>query len=360
MAIGKRGNTYWAKVYRDGSWDWVGTFATRREARDAERQALATAPTRGRETVAELVNRYVEDFNFGGTRWSAEHQRNITYALRRLTDRFGSEPLARFPVSEAAPWASRQPQSVLRAVRALFNDAVKAELTPRNPFAKLGLEQSRGRKDIVALTEEELHLLADCALAGCGSYGPVFRAFLLFQGYQGLRPVACTSHIEPSHIHGDELYLKRPGKGVDPRTVLLFPESVQALASFPHRLGSTYLFESPTGKRLRQTAVTYWWHKVRAVFEVKLDPRRQAELRDARPYPEMQPYELRHTGITLMLRRGISPEDVAHQVGHTDGGELVRTRYGHLTDRDRMDSVKRSIGSQAVSSTPSEAVEQAR
>jgi integrase len=36
--------------------------------------------------------------------------------------------------------------------------------------------------------------------------------------------------------------------------------------------------------------------------------------------PELTPYELRHACATLLLERGLTPEDVAAHLGHKDGG----------------------------------------
>ena len=40
-------------------------------------------------------------------------------------------------------------------------------------------------------------------------------------------------------------------------------------------------------------------------------------------------YELRHFCATHLIELGLSPGDVATQLGHTDGGELVMSTYGH-------------------------------
>jgi hypothetical protein len=50
----------------------------------------------------------------------------------------------------------------VRVVRAMFNDAISDGIHPGpNPFANLRLEQSRGRKDLIALTRHfcATHLL---------------------------------------------------------------------------------------------------------------------------------------------------------------------------------------------------------
>jgi integrase len=356
MAKIKRLGKWGVQVYRSGEREWIGTFDTWREADEAERKAKAEQPSSGFETVVDFAARWTEDYNHGGERWADDHLQNLHYALKPFVAEFGLERLSRFPVDRAAPWASAQKDHVLRAARSLMNDAMRDGLTPRNPFANMRRPRSRGRADILALTEEELHLLVDCARPFADAFHAL-PAFLLFQGIQGLRPIA-TAEITPQDVQGDELYVRKPGKRVEPRTVYLFPEVSAALAALPRRLDNPLVFSSPTGRKLTQTTRDYWWNKVRSKFEAKLDPRRAAELRDARPHRgEMQLYELRHTAATLMLQQGYDSEQVAHQLGHTDGGDLVRNLYGHLTDQDRIARMRRS---QTVSSDRSGSVVQAR
>jgi hypothetical protein len=88
---------------------------------------------------------------------------------------------ARPDKSRARQWALTQPQSNVRTVRTMFTDAINDGLHPGpNPFSNLRLDQSRGRKDLTALTEPEVASLADCALDCLGSFGPTFRAMILF------------------------------------------------------------------------------------------------------------------------------------------------------------------------------------
>lgn len=73
----------------------------------------------------------------------------------------------------------------------MLGDAMRDGLIDLNPFSELRLPGSRGRKDLVALTEPELVALADVALARemeLGEYGREYRAMILFSGYVGLRP----------------------------------------------------------------------------------------------------------------------------------------------------------------------------
>jgi integrase len=48
--------------------------------------------------------------------------------------------------------------------------------------------------------------------------------------------------------------------------------------------------------------------------------------------PGLDFYELRHRAATMLLERGVTPWDVAVQLGHTDGGQLVMSLYGHPSE----------------------------
>lgn len=331
----------------------IGTHDTEYQAWKAKLAILAEVertPTRGRETCAEFAARWRDDFNYirtdGSLRFSPEHYRNLGYALRPFVEEFGPCILASFPCERAKPWAAKQRDSVRRAVRSMFNDAVP-ELTGVNPFAGLGLEQSRGRSDLVAITEEELHALADCALA-LGSYGPVMRALILFSGYVGPRLIGAR-HVRPQDVDlsNGTVYLQTPGKRVAPRRVALFDQPAEAIARMPQRLGANWLFTSKTGRQLSQTNLHSPWDTVRTTFASKLDPRRADELRQSRKprrqpdgtmeHGEMEWHELRHCAATIMARNGVTREDAAWQICHSKGeSKLIDRVYTHLTDDERL------------------------
>ena len=91
--------------------------------------------------------------------------------ITTFVEKFGSRRLSSIDRLEARAWAQENP-SRARVVRAMLNDAIDVGLITQNPFARLGLEQSRGRRDLVVLSEEELSELADHALEIHGEYGP--------------------------------------------------------------------------------------------------------------------------------------------------------------------------------------------
>jgi integrase len=77
------------------------------------------------------------------------------------------------------------------------------------------------------------------------------------------------------------------------------------------------VFPSPRGGQLWSSSFSWIWKPVRAVFG----------------RPTMALHELRHFCATYLLELGLAPADVAVQLGHTDGGALVMSTYGHPSDR---------------------------
>jgi hypothetical protein len=84
--IVKRGKGYGVSVYDPASKRkrWVGTYATMRAAREAER-AAASSPRAGRtETCGSLAERWVGDFQ----RAAPATRRTYTYAVKRFAEDF--------------------------------------------------------------------------------------------------------------------------------------------------------------------------------------------------------------------------------------------------------------------------------
>jgi integrase len=334
--IVKRGGSYGVSVY-DPSVKrkrWVGTFPTRREARAAERAAEGRPRTQGAETCDSFAARWVDDF----PRAAPATQKTYRYGIQRFAKTFAGVRLSDLDRPTARAWAKSVPHANVHAVRAMFNDAINEGLHPGpNPFANLRLEQKRGRKDLEALTAPEVAELADCALKVHGSYGEVFRAIILFAGYVGLRPGELCA-LERRDVSADEVtirqnldgtnQLKKPKNG-KARTVILPPPAREALHNVPTNLDVPWLFTTPTGKRLSKSTLHYYWRPVRALFG----------------RPGMDFYELRHFCATHLLELGVAHADVAVQLGHTDGGALVMSTYGHPSEDLARLRLKRAFAS---------------
>lgn len=385
MSLIYRGRSIGVRIERRGNRKWLGTISRScPECHDApqmckrcEAEARVEAlklEERGRlslvfkrETAGAFAARWTTDYAYPG-RWDASTLRHYSEVLRAFRRQFENVPLRDIDATSAREWSQRHSLSYARTIRALMNDALRDDLIERNPFANLRLEPSKGRSEIVAITEEELHLLCDVAHTEHGKHGATVAAMCALAGYTAIRPGELFA-VEPAAVRADDceldvpwqwtgFELKRP-KSKEPRTVALPPEAVPYLRELPTYLGGVRvprtlagktepveirpIFRHKKGGPYRQSTFSLTWGPVRSAFEAKLPEARARELRDARGGKPMSFYELRHMGCTEILRRGGTLEDAAHQLGHRDT-TLARRTYGHLEESVKLERVKRLYG----------------
>jgi len=299
----------------------LATFDSRKEALEAEADHRVKRRPSGRETCDDFAERWTRDY----PRPRASTNKHNAERVKRFAEDFKGVKLSAVDRPTARAWAMKH-KGNHSAVRAMFGDAVRDGLIAANPFANLRLPGSRGRKDIVALTERELTALADLALnprMELGEFGIEYRAVILFAGYVGLRPGELFA-LRTGDVDGQLCRIERslsktgevgPTKTGRARTVTVPPPAQLALRSVPeHRSG--LLFSSPRDRMWRQHTHHRYWSWLR-----KLANR-----------PGLDFYELRHCAATMLLERGATPWDVAQQLGHTDGGQLVMELYGHPSE----------------------------
>lgn len=319
----KRGNRYGVRIYVAKRQVWVGSFRTRQEARLAEREALMRVRPANDETVSEFVKRWLRDYK----RPRASTNRHNDYMVKPFVTEFDTAKMSEISRRRAREWALRHRGSV-PVVRAMFNDALNEECVTTNPFANLRLDQRHGRRGLIPLTEAEVRELADASLHLFGAYGPTFRACVLFAAYVGLRPAEMFvlqwsdldipgSLIKINRSLGSTGEITLPKNGLT-RCVVLPPQAKEVLLAMPRRADSPYVFTAPCGRRFSKTSHYYYWRL----------------LRTEAGRPKMAFYELRHFCATHLLKLGVSHADVAVQLGHTDGGALVMSTYGHPSDKE--------------------------
>lgn len=260
--------------------------------------------------------------------WLALHPRpqvttikHHTQALKAVVAEFGDRKLTSITRLEALEFAHAHRHSAITA-SAMFTDAITDELAARNPFKALGLPQAKGRKNITALTEQEVGQLADCARAELGLFGEVFAAMILTAAYTGVRQGELFGlRHENVDLKNNRLKvewqlrqdgLARPKNGLA-RTIVLPDQAAAAITAVYPYAGERFLFVTPQSKPFSKTSFRYHW-----------DPVRRKAGR-----PQLAWHELRHAAATIMLERGLDVSDVAMQLGHTDGGKLVMDLYGH-------------------------------
>jgi integrase len=216
----------------------------------------------------------------------------------------------------------------------MFSDARRAGLIERNPFLGLGLSTGPGRKNIEVLRVGQVFELADIAAATWSSdgYGLVWRAVVLWQAFVGTRPAEAYGLVRadldvgeaevdvrrqrtpftPRDATPDELPLPKNGKT---RRIVIPPPALEAIQALPRPIDpNAPLFATRRGRPLSGQVQHYYWHPIRCAFgNASLDL-----------------YELRHFCASYMLNDlDLHAEDVAAQLGHTDGGVLVQRLYGH-------------------------------
>jgi integrase len=299
--------------------EWLGTFDTLREARQAEATALTKKKTVAGPTCGEFARRWLAQDcpRLSGRKLKADYLREMNVRLRGFIEDFDTTPLNGIPRDRAFEWALEN-RSSLQNVATLFAHAYDLGLIDRNPFEKLGFHKGT-RKDKDPPTEIQFEaLLSACNVLG--AYGPTFRAFLTFQAYTGLRPGE-TFALKWSDIDGDRIHVRRrrsrhggtdlPKSNVE-RAVLLPPPARLALGTFPR--GLDLVFRGVKGTQLTHTSSYNYFRKVR----------KEAGLE------QFVLYDLRHFAAHMLyVKMKLPARVVAVQLGHNDGGALVEQLYGH-------------------------------
>ncbi len=330
MAIIKRGDKYGVRVWVDGRHRWLGTFATRGEARRAEANATVQPVVGSSMTVDQWARIWLQRY----ARPAAATQRTYRYAIEQVIHDIGSVRLATVDRPAARAWANEWPRSTTRTARTMWADALRDGVCQHNPFTNLRLETPKGRKDLIALTEPEIDRLARVALETHGDFGDEMAAIILFAAYTGVRPGELSAlrwtDLDPANRQavisraldgqGGE---KTPKNGLA-RPIILPPRALEALGMITRRSDSPCVFHSPRGKRLSKGTLNYVWRPVASAWR-------------AQGGRDIDLYELRHACATMLLERGLRPADVAIQLGHTDGGRLVQILYGHPDEERALD-----------------------
>jgi integrase len=210
----------------------------------------------------------------------------------------------------------------------MFNDANRSGLVTANPFAALGLKQAQGpaRPSLRVADRADVDRWLRIARGAFeDDYGEVFAAMIVFAAYTGLRPGELFALRLPTCAATRSRWLARPSRrparsacrrtaGAGRRLPVEGPGGGRAM---PVLEGQELVFVSPRGVQFWQNTLSWCWAPVRV----------------AAGRPKMAFYELRHFCATHLLELGVPHADVAVQLGHTDGGALVMSTYGHPSER---------------------------
>jgi integrase len=337
--IRKRGDRWVTTIYINGTRRWLSA-ASRPELETKLAQAITD------RRHAERTSQPIDVF---AARWTLDYPRrkdstNIHNAERvsKFARDFAGVLLVDVDRVQARAWAL-QNRSRWKAVRAMYSDAVRDGLATSNPFTDLRLQSNtRGRRDLVAPTEEDVDRLAEAACEVWGDYGlRVYSNLILTAVYTGCRPgelyALRWSDIDwqAATVTIERQYNQRVGritttKNGLPRTIALLPPAHRALNAVPRQ--SDEVFFTPQGKRFTGRVQAYYWHPVRAAFG----------------RPDLDFYGLRHSFGTMLALRGVSAPDIARAMGHQDGGVLALRTYIHATEDGARARVAAAFGSNVV------------
>lgn len=329
-----------AQAYDRGKKIHLGTYATKREAvavlRDYENRPPASAIT-----VAAWRDKWLAT-----PKWKESTRRHNEERTLAFEKAHGKDRLADINRTVAREWIEKHPSShgALSAMfgAALYEDDERGDsLLRSNPFARL-VRKTQAKRDLQPdwLRAEGIAALERAAIRACGDFGKQAAAMIRFAAETGVRPGELFA-LEWTDLRGETLLIRQAidsksgvigtPKNGKAREVFLSPDARASVSLLDPRLGIPYVFPTPLGVPFRTGSWGYYWRQIRAAAEVS----------------SMEFYELRHYCATRLLERGVSDADVAHQLGHTDGGELVRKVYGHPSSRSAIERLRRGYGEAA-------------
>lgn len=333
MAIVKRKGKYGVVVYEKGRRIWIGTFATEREALDAQAEARTSRRTDGATTVGTFAETWLERY----PRPKRSTEVHYAQSIKAFAQRYGAWKLSDLTRSEMRQWAIAHSGQVSTA-RAMLGDAFRDGLIQANPLAEMRLPSSRGRRDLVALTEQQVFQLIATAEKTHGKYGElIYGPMVQFAAYTGVRPGELHGlRWDDVDLAKETLRIERqyspkanaftPPKNGLARTVYLTPLAAEAFRRIP-KTTSREVFTTKNGKHFSGRVSHYYWNPVRAAFGD----------------PELDFYALRHYFGSMLARMGVNAPEIARAMGHTDGGKLALERYVHISEKEARERIKEAI-----------------
>lgn len=330
------GNVSAASVVGEKPFTFPGTKQGRRDAQ-AYRERAREALTRRNERksawikVGDFHARWKEDPLFdSGPRGPRKEGTRLHYdeTVRPFVRAYADWEMESVDSEVVADWLAggvRNHQAA--ALRVMWNDARSkkaGELVTHNPWSNLGIGK-KSRAHIQPPTEEEIWKMVHVAKRlTC----PSFASWLQFAAFTGMRPGEvdglelldvdfATNRIRVRQQWHSKLHKIQPPKNSKTRVITLTPPAREAIQILPRE--SKWAFTTMRGHNYTPSTRSYHWDRVRTAMNW-LDRESRTVLYTA----------TRHfAGWYLYDVLGLDSEDVAFQLGHEDGGELVRTLYGH-------------------------------
>jgi integrase len=326
------------------------TYPDRSSAAAAEREAseaLRANADSGLMTVAAFYAEWTTDPQWVKRRGESTNLHNWE-RTRKFVQRYGDRPMRSIDDTVVVEWLRGGKRAgTVPALRLFFNDAMTAQagrLVVLNPFARLGLKRGTGRRHVQPPTQLDaarLIALADELTP------PSFAAYLHFAIHEGTRPGE-TDALRCDRLDFDAATVRidsqwnvklrrftRPKHNVV-RTIAMTDPVRERLLTLP--LDGEFVFETLRGSHYTPSARSHHWNRVRAA----------AGLGGLDLYTCTRHYFAWYAWNVL----GLTPEDIADHLGHRDGGELVRTLYGHFDSKRSRARVREAFAELPPAPTP--------
>jgi integrase len=234
-------------------------------------------------------------------------------------------PIASIGPADVAGWLKGgRNRGTVDALRTFFNDARRPQagmLVDRNPFAGLGLRRSQGRKDRQPPDQVQV---ARMIAAADELTPPSFAAYLLTACWSAARPGEldalqwCDLDFQAETIRIDRQWNTKLGKLTPPkhgkrRTIAMTEPVRERLLELPHE--SEWAFTTLRRHHYTPSTRNHHWNRVRAAVGLGNVPLYLATRH--------------HFGWFALNVLELPAHVIALQLGHVDGGRLVRELYGH-------------------------------
>lgn len=248
------------------------------------------------------------------------------YMLAPFLRAHGGRPLRSLTRLEAQSWAVAHPSQV-RYLRRVWGKALTVGVVAENVWDRVELGPRR-RRDTSPPSLERL----DAILAGSrarGGWWVEFADLCEVAAFTGARLGGLVS-LRRDAVDLSARRLTLVEKGAKTRVVVLTPRALEALErAVPRRYPGPLVFLSALRRTLDRDSVGAAWRRVRGEFPGSF-------------------HSLKHFAATWLLTQGLSKDDVAIQLGHTDAAgrpytRLVERVYGHPDHAEALARVEAAV-----------------
>jgi integrase len=324
------------------------TYATEDGAADAEKEARRLLHQNAR--VGVTVREFWQDWTTDPLWLRPATSTNLHYRERTsaFVAVYGDLPLRAVGDEHVAAWLKGgRNRGTVQFLRTFFNDAMSApagRLVDRNPFARLGIRQSRGRRDTQPPGQVDI---ARFVAAADELTPPSFAAFLDVAVHEGMRPGELDAlrwdriDFQAGTILVDQQWNAKVREFTLPkhghvRTIALTDPARRRLLDLPYE--SEFAFTTLRGSHYSPSARCYHWNRVRCAVG----------LGNVDLYTATRHYFGWYALNVLELPAHV----IALHFGHQDGGKLVRTNYGHPDAAIARERIREAFGRAPAAPVP--------